>query len=207
MGLHRGLVVVRSDCRLFGSFHCNNSLKLFIYSLVNMTVQLVTQMTCMRGVRAGPSRINQTNDGSTRATRGARSAVITKAALDSSSTYAIAQQAVAFAAVAGAEAAYTGLNGREGTPGLPQKTPTLIGCGGSVASAILVSVSPAVAIAGCLAGLGSSGYMLYTYVQRFKDTPMRPEDWPGAKSWPAVMCLITFFIFMAYFQGVRQSFS
>lgn len=126
------------------------------------------------------------------------------AALEPSSTFAIAQQAAAFAAVAGAEAAYTGSNGREGTPGLPQLTPTLIGCGGATASAILIGLVP---IMGCMTGLASSGYMLYTYVQRFKDTPQRPEDWPGAKSTPAVMCLITFFIFMAYFQGVRQSFS
>jgi hypothetical protein len=139
-----------------------------------------------------------------RACRSRRTQVVTRAALEASSTFAIAQQAAAFAAVAGAEAAYTGTNGREGTPGLPQMTPTLIGCGGAVASSILVGLVP---IVGCLAGLGSSGYMLYTYVQRFKDTPQRPEDWPGAKSTPAVMCLITFFIFMAYFQGVTQSFS
>jgi hypothetical protein len=126
------------------------------------------------------------------------------AALEPSSTFAIAQQAAAFAAVAGAEAAYTGSNGREGTPGLPQLTPTLIGCGGATASAVLVGLIP---IVGCLTGLTSSGFMLYTYIQRFRDTPQRPEDWPGAKSTPAVMCLVTFFIFMAYFQGARQSFS
>ncbi len=65
--------------------------------------------------------------------RGSGRALVRKtvtAALEPSSTFAIAQQAAAFAAVAGAEAAYTGSNGREGTPGLPQLTPTLIGCGG-----------------------------------------------------------------------------
>ena len=103
--------------------------------------------------------------------RGSRRAVVT-AALEPSSTFAIAQQAAAFAAVAGAEAAYTGTNSREGTPGLPQLTPTLIGCGGATASAVLIGLIP---IVGCLTGLGTSGYMLYTYAQRFKDTPQRPE--------------------------------
>ena len=133
-----------------------------------------------------------------------RGALIKTNALEPSSTFAIAQQAPPFAPVAGAEAAYTGTtSGNKDAPGLPQKLPTLIGCGGATASAVLVGLVP---LLGCLTGLGTSGYMLYTYVQRFKDTPQRPEDWPGAKSTPAVMCLITFFIFMAYFQGLRQSF-
>lgn len=104
--------------------------------------------------------------------RSAGRTLVVTAALEPSSTFAIAQQAAAFAAVAGAEAAYTGTNSREGTPGLPQLTPTLVGCGGATASAVLIGMIPLV---GCLTGLGSSGYMLYTYFQRFKDTPQRPE--------------------------------
>jgi hypothetical protein len=109
------------------------------------------------------------------------------------------------AAVAGAEAAYTGTNSKPGTPGLPAMVPTLIGTIGSVASALLIRSNPDVALVGCIAGIGSSGYMMYTYINRIKDTPYNPEDWPGAKSWPAVMTLITFFIFMAYVQGITQS--
>lgn len=109
------------------------------------------------------------------------------------------------AAVVGAEAAYTGINARPGTPGVPAMVPTLIGTVGSVASALLIRVNPDVAFAGCLTGLGCSGYMMYTYINRIQETPYNPEDWPGAKSWPAMMTLITFFIFMAYVQGITQS--
>lgn len=57
---------------------------------------------------------------------------------------------------------------------------------------------------GCGIGLAIAAYMMFYYVQRIKDTPYDPLDWPGAKVWPAGMSLITFFELMATFQGLRD---
>ena len=53
----------------------------------------------------------------------------------------------------------------------------------------------------CLLGLSVSIYMFYQYIIRIKDTPYDPNDWPGAKAWPATMALISFFILAAFAQG------
>lgn len=47
---------------------------------------------------------------------------------------------------------------------------------------------------------------MVTLLQRFKDTPFDPNDWPGAKAWPAVMMLITFFELAATQEGLFDAF-
>lgn len=59
--------------------------------------------------------------------------------------------------------------------------------------------------AGCIASFLAAGIMMAAYVQRVKDTPFNPNDWPGAKSWPAVMCLITFFELAVSAQGLLDA--
>eukprot|EP00889_Picochlorum_renovo_P001130 jgi/Picre1/28160/NNA_003566.t1 len=137
-----------------------------------------------------------------------RSTHVVKSGLDASSSYAIAQQAIAFAIVSGAEAAYTGKMNEDKpeTPGLPTLTSTLIGIGATVVSAIVIKSDPGIAPVGCITGLISSGYILYTNINRVRDTPYNPEEWPGAKTSPAVCTLLTFFLLMAYIQGLRASF-
>ena len=54
---------------------------------------------------------------------------------------------------------------------------------------------------GCAVSLLTAGFMMTSYIQRVRDTPFDPNDWPGAKAWPAVMILISFFEFAASFQG------
>lgn len=129
---------------------------------------------------------------------------VVRAALDSSAAYAVTQQCIAFAAVVGAEAAYTGLNTPEAVPGRPTVASTLAGVGGTVVSALLISQSDSVGTAGCAIGLIAASYLMYTYIQRTINTPYDPNDWPGARSWPAMMILISFFAFMANFQGLKD---
>lgn len=168
---------------------------------------------------------------STKTPQQRRNTHVVKSGLDASSSYAIAQQAIAFgrfqvsyprspnmslfthaynvaAIVSGAEAAYTGKMNEDkpGTPGLPTLSSTLIGIGATVVSAILIKSDPGIAPVGCITGLISSGYILYTNINRVRDTPYNPEEWPGAKTSPAVSTLLTFFLLMAYIQGLRASF-
>lgn len=63
----------------------------------------------------------------------ARASVAPRAALDASAALAVSQQVAAYAAVVGAEAAYTGLNTPATTPGRPAVPTTLIVAGGTTA--------------------------------------------------------------------------
>lgn len=126
------------------------------------------------------------------------------ASLDSSSAFAIAQQGVMFAAVVGGEAAFTGLT-KEKPQGKPELIPTLAGVGGSLVAALLLQVD-AVQVVGAIFGLGVAGVMMGVYIKRFQQTEYDPLDWPGAKTWPAVMCLVSFFALAAFAQGLRAEF-
>jgi hypothetical protein len=109
-----------------------------------------------------------------------------------------------FSAVVGAEAAFTGLT-KANPQGKPELIPTLAGVGGSLVAALLLQVDAAQFI-GTIVGLGVAGVMMGVYVKRFQDTEFDPLDWPGAKTWPAVMCLISFFALAAFGQGLRAGF-
>jgi hypothetical protein len=57
---------------------------------------------------------------------------------------------------------------------------------------------------GLVLGLGASGAMIYSSARRTLDLQYDDGDWPGPKAWPAGMCLISFFAFMAYLQALVQ---
>lgn len=42
-------------------------------------------------------------------------------------------------------------------------------------------------------------------LQRVQKTPYNPADWPGAKAWPATMCLISFFSLAVFFQALTAA--
>jgi hypothetical protein len=42
-------------------------------------------------------------------------------------------------------------------------------------------------------------------LQRTQQTPYNPNDWPGAKAWPAVMALISFFMLSGFFQALTAA--
>ena len=44
--------------------------------------------------------------------------------------------------------------------------------------------------------------MLSVMVRRASDTPFNPADFPGAKAWPAVMGLISFFSAAVFMQAL-----
>lgn len=129
-------------------------------------------------------------------------AIIT-AGLEPSSVLAVSQQAIAYIAVVGGEAAYTGIT-KEKPQGKPALIPTVAGTG-AILTAVLLSQIEAVQTVGFAVGLLATGAMMAIYAQRFKDTEYDALDWPGAKSWPAVMCLISFFAFSAFGQALRES--
>lgn len=71
----------------------------------------------------------------------------------------------------------------------------------------LISQGDRVGTIGCAVSLLTAAFMMTYYVGRVKDTPYDPNDWPGAKAWPAVMILISFFEFAASFQGALDGLS
>jgi hypothetical protein len=70
---------------------------------------------------------------------------------------------------------------------------------------VLLQQGDGVGTTGCIVGSVVSGFMLVTYALRVRDTPYDPLDWPGAKAWPAVMGLISFFALSAFAQGALDS--
>jgi hypothetical protein len=71
---------------------------------------------------------------------------------------------------------------------------------------VLVGQGDSSGTIGCAIGFGVAAFNMVTLVQRFKDTPFNPNDWPGAKAWPAVMMLITFFELAATQEGLFDAF-
>lgn len=70
--------------------------------------------------------------------------------------------------------------------------------------AVLLNQAGSVGTVGCGIGFVATAYLLYVYSIRVRDTPYNPNDWPGAKAWPAVMGLLAFFALAANFQGLRD---
>jgi len=75
-----------------------------------------------------------------------------------------------------------------------------------VQGAAILSQAGSVGTAGCAIGCAASAFMLYVYGLRVRDTPYDPNDWPGAKAWPAAMVLISFFALAANTQGLLDGF-
>ena len=75
----------------------------------------------------------------------------------------------------------------------------------SMQGGVLISQGDNLGAAGCITSFVVAGLMMVNYVKRVKDTPYNPNDWPGAKSWPVVMCLITFFELAASQQGLLDA--
>ncbi|PSC75952.1 heat shock 83 [Micractinium conductrix] len=127
------------------------------------------------------------------------------AALDPSQVTAVTQQAVAYVAVLGGEAAFTGLNTDASTPGRPTVQQTMLGAAGTLGAAAMVQVPGFVGSVGCAVGALVGAAMLTTMIQRVQATPYNPSDWPGAKSWPATMGLISFFSLAVFFQALQST--
>ncbi|PNH07621.1 hypothetical protein TSOC_005919 [Tetrabaena socialis] len=131
--------------------------------------------------------------------------VRTQAYVEVDTSFAVLQQAVAFAVVLGAEAAYTRTQLPEGAPGRPEVTPVAAGVATTALASALVALNndflytPAFVV-----GLLSAGAMLAYNVKRTIDTKQDGLDWPGNKSWPAVMALISFFALNVFIQGLRS---
>lgn len=104
----------------------------------------------------------------------------------------------------GAEAALTGISTAKDVPGRPQIPQTLIGVGGGLLSAALANQGEFVGTIGCGCGFATSIFMLAYFADRIKTTPFNPEDFPGAKAWPATMALLSVFSLFAGFQGLMD---
>ncbi|KAI3426982.1 hypothetical protein D9Q98_006926 [Chlorella vulgaris] len=127
------------------------------------------------------------------------------AALDSMTVTAVSQQAIAFVAVLGGEAAYTGLSTDSSRPGRPTVPGTLLGVAGTLGATGLLQQEGLVGTVGCVVGVLSSAAMMTIMIQRTQQTPYNPNDWPGAKAWPAVMALISFFMLSGFFQALTAA--
>jgi hypothetical protein len=59
-----------------------------------------------------------------------------------------------------------------------------------------------VCTAGCAVGALAGAAMLSIMIQRALQTPFNPNDFPGAKAWPATMGLISFFSLAVFWQAL-----
>ena len=59
-----------------------------------------------------------------------------------------------------------------------------------------------VCTAGCAVGALAGAAMLSVMIQRALKTPFNPNDFPGAKAWPATMGLISFFSLAVFWQAL-----
>ncbi|KAL4444249.1 hypothetical protein ABPG75_011986 [Micractinium tetrahymenae] len=105
-------------------------------------------------------------------------------------------------AVLGGEATFTGLTTDASTPGRPTVQRTLLGVAGTLGAVAMVRQDGFLGSAGCAVGALVGAAMLTTMIQRTQQTPYNPNDWPGAKAWPATMGLISFFSLSVFFQAL-----
>eukprot|EP00195_Chlamydomonas_chlamydogama_P010571 CAMPEP_0202900468 /NCGR_PEP_ID=MMETSP1392-20130828/11803_1 /ASSEMBLY_ACC=CAM_ASM_000868 /TAXON_ID=225041 /ORGANISM="Chlamydomonas chlamydogama, Strain SAG 11-48b" /LENGTH=167 /DNA_ID=CAMNT_0049586861 /DNA_START=23 /DNA_END=526 /DNA_ORIENTATION=+ len=129
-----------------------------------------------------------------------------QAYVEQSVTYAVTQQAIAFAMVLGAEAFYTRTQLPENNKGRPEIVPVAAGAGSTLVSTLLVNVGSGPLLSlGLISGLMSAGAMMAYNVKRTIDTTDDDlvPDWPGPKAWPATMALISFFALNVFLQGLR----
>ncbi|GLC42895.1 hypothetical protein PLESTB_001435500 [Pleodorina starrii] len=139
-----------------------------------------------------------------RQTPAARPVIRTQAYVEASTSYAVLQQAVAYAVVLGAEGVYTRSQLPEGTPGRPEVLPVAGGVGATLAvSALVAANNDLLFTPAFIVGLISSGAMLAYTVKRTIDTKQDDSDWPGPKAWPATMALISFFALNVFIQAIR----
>ena len=57
-------------------------------------------------------------------------------------------------------------------------------------------------VIGCSVGAATAAAVLANMALRVGATPYDPNDWPGAKAWPAVLGLITFFELAVFLQAL-----
>eukprot|EP00798_Chlamydomonas_sp_ICE-L_P007305 gene7305-422_t len=130
-----------------------------------------------------------------------------KAYVELSVATAITQQALAYVAVLGGEAAYTRTQLEATNKGRPEIVPVAAAAAGTlVGTAIVNSGIESIAPLGCITGMIAAGAMMYYTATRIQDTTDDEDsipDWPGPKAWPSTMCLISFFQLMVFFQGLR----
>ncbi|KAG2441416.1 hypothetical protein HYH02_010004 [Chlamydomonas schloesseri] len=130
--------------------------------------------------------------------------VKTQAYVEASTSYAVLQQAVAYAVVLGAEGLYTRSQMPEGAAGRPEVVPVAAGVGTTALACTLVSLNNDLLYTPAfIVGLLSSGAMLAYCVKRTVDTKQDDSDWPGPKAWPATMGLISFFALNVFIQALR----
>lgn len=134
-----------------------------------------------------------------------RTRTVVKAYIDPAVSFAVSQQAAAFAVVLAAEGAYTRSRLPESDKGRPSIQ--IIGGGvGAIAFSLLLVLSGKDFLEniGFVAGFLASGAMMVYNVQRFTNTETDDGDWPGNKAWPATMTLISFFALNVFLQALRS---
>ncbi|EFJ47828.1 hypothetical protein VOLCADRAFT_104915 [Volvox carteri f. nagariensis] len=134
-----------------------------------------------------------------------RPLVRTQAYVEASTSYAVLQQAIAYAVVLGAEGVYTRTQLPEGAPGRPEVVPVAGGVATTLlASGLVAANNDLLFTPAFIVGLVSSGAMLSYAVKRTIDTKQDDTDWPGPKVWPATMALISFFALNVFIQAIRD---
>ncbi|GIL83848.1 hypothetical protein Vretimale_10870 [Volvox reticuliferus] len=133
-----------------------------------------------------------------------RPLVRTQAYVEASTSYAVLQQAIAYAAVLGAEGVYTRTQLPEGAPGRPEVVPIAGGVAGTlIATSLVLANNDLLFTPAFIVGLLTSGAMLAYCVKRTIDTKQDDTDWPGPKAWPAGMALVSFFALNVFIQAIR----
>ena len=69
---------------------------------------------------------------------------------------------------------------------------------------LLLKIGGPASSIGLVAGLATTGALMYINVKRTTDLAYDDGSFPGPKAWPAVMSLITFFCLMVYVQALGQ---
>eukprot|EP00197_Chlamydomonas_leiostraca_P012990 CAMPEP_0202866514 /NCGR_PEP_ID=MMETSP1391-20130828/7807_1 /ASSEMBLY_ACC=CAM_ASM_000867 /TAXON_ID=1034604 /ORGANISM="Chlamydomonas leiostraca, Strain SAG 11-49" /LENGTH=158 /DNA_ID=CAMNT_0049546467 /DNA_START=44 /DNA_END=520 /DNA_ORIENTATION=+ len=126
--------------------------------------------------------------------------VKTQAYVEASVTYAVTQQAIAYALVLGGDYYLERFR-----PDAPDVKIVGAGAGATMAAvAVLNTGVGALTGVGLVTGFLASGAMMAYHGKRTLDAKEQPDsDWPGPKALPATITLISFFALNVFLQGIR----
>uniref|UniRef100_A0A7S3R6S7 Uncharacterized protein n=1 Tax=Dunaliella tertiolecta TaxID=3047 RepID=A0A7S3R6S7_DUNTE len=128
------------------------------------------------------------------------SRVQTKAYVEPTATFAITQQAIAYAVVLGGDLY---VERRSKMP--PQIPVALAGVAGTLAAvAILNSGQESLVGVGMITGLITAGALLAYHAKRTAEIVDEDADWPGPKAVPGIIALISFFELCVFIQGIKS---
>jgi len=134
-----------------------------------------------------------------------RRQVTTTAVIDPQVAIAVSQQQAGFAILVGAEGAFNYLETEAGTPGRPEVSNiALIGGASFLTSFAIHSGNDLLTPISLVAALGLNAFSMYSYFNRYSDTPPDPLQWPGPKVWPGTLLVASFFVFLAVTEGLTH---